>query len=186
MPVILLVMTRSIQTTELQITEAEFGLLMAERLPFAAMMGLEVEQFKTSGVWMRSVYRDEFLRPGGTVAGPLMMGLADAAMYAAVLARIGPVELAVTTNLCINFLRRPLPGDVLGYARLLKLGKRLAVGEVSLYSDLPLTDRDVVGKSDCYFNALEATEPVAHVTSTYSIPPPEQRQEEWSEKQQEQ
>ena len=175
MPVILRGMTRSTQTSELQLTEADFALLMAERLPFAAMMGLEIEQFNASGVWMRSVYRDEFLRPGGTVAGPLMMGLADAAMYAAVLARIGPVELAVTTNLSINFLRRPSPGDVLGHARLLKLGKRLAVGEVSLYSDLPLHDREVVGKGDGYFLALEATEPVAHVTSTYSIPPPEQR-----------
>lgn len=177
MPVILRVMTRSTTTSPLQLSEADFARLMEERLPFAAMMGLEIVQFRASGVWMRSVYRDEFLRPGGTVAGPLMMGLADAAMYAAVLARIGPVELAVTTNLSINFLRRPLPGDVLAYARLLKLGKRLAVGEVSLYSELSSEDRDAAAEGDGYFVALESTEPVAHVTSTYSIPPPDQRPE---------
>jgi len=66
---------------------------------------------------MRARYNDSFLRPGGTVAGPVMMGLADAAMYALVLAHAGPVELAVTTSLNINFLRKPSPGDVLAVAR---------------------------------------------------------------------
>jgi uncharacterized protein (TIGR00369 family) len=81
-----------------------------------------------------------------------MMALADFAMYVAVLAAIGPVPLAVTINLNINFLRKPAPGDLVGEARLLKLGKRLATGEVTIYSH-------------------GETEPVAHVTSTYSIPP---------------
>lgn len=93
------------------------------------------------------------LRPGGTISGPTMMALADHAMYAVILAHIGPVALAVTTNLNINFLRKPEPGDLIAEARLLKLGKRLAVGEVSIYSE---------GDPD---------DPVAHVTSTYSIPP---------------
>jgi uncharacterized protein (TIGR00369 family) len=80
-----------------------------------------------------------------------MMALADFAMYAAVLAAIGAVPLAVTINLNINFLRKPGQRDLIAEARLLKLGKNLAVGEVNIFSD---------GQS----------EPVAHVTSTYSIP----------------
>jgi uncharacterized protein (TIGR00369 family) len=81
-----------------------------------------------------------------------MMALADFTMYCAVLAAIGPVPLAVTINLSINFLRRPALRDLIGEARLMKLGKRLAVGEVTIRSD---------GEE----------EPVAHVTATYSIPP---------------
>ena len=80
------------------------------------------------------------------------MGLADLAMYAVVLASIGRVELAVTTSLTINFLRKPAPADIIAEARLLKLGKRLAVGEVELFS-------------------AGDPEMVAHVTATYSIPP---------------
>ena len=93
------------------------------------------------------------LRPGGTIAGPVMMGLADAAMYALVLSRIGPVELAMTTSLNINFLRKPAPGDVLAKATGLKFGKRLAIGEISLFSETSPEDL------------------VAHATATYSIPP---------------
>lgn len=94
----------------------------------------------------------QHLRPGDTVSGPTLMALADVAMYAALLGEIGLVPLAVTTNLNINFLRKPAQRDVLGDARLMKVGKRLAVGEVMLYSD-------------------GDPEPVAHVTCTYSIPP---------------
>ena len=107
---------------------------------------------------MRAEYREDFLRPGGTIAGPVLMSLADAAIYALILSRIGPVELAVTTSLNINFLRRPLPGDLLARASMLKLGKRLAVAEAHLYSsDSGISDDDTL--------------PVAHVTATYSIPP---------------
>ncbi len=98
------------------------------------------------------------LRPGDTVSGPTLMALADVAMYAALLGEIGLVPLAVTTNLNINFLRKPAQKDVYAEAKLLKVGKRLAVGEVTLYSD-------------------GETEPVAHVTCTYSIPPPKHRQD---------
>lgn len=137
---------------------SQFMDIMDARLPFARMMGMQVDYFKTDHVRLRACYSEEFLRPGGTIAGPVMMGLADAALYALVLSRIGPVELAVTTHLSINFLRRPAPGDVIADARMLKLGKRLAVGEVSLFSD-----------------AAQLGDPVAHVTGTYSIPPPEHR-----------
>lgn len=149
---------RASEGAGVRITAETFRTLMHERLPFAALMGLAVDHITLDGVQLRTVYDERFLRPGGTIAGPIMMGLADAAMYALVLSRIGPVELAVTTQLSINFLRKPLPGDVLAEARLLKLGKRLAVGEVILWSELG-----------------ERSDPVAHVTSTYSIPPPDKR-----------
>lgn len=101
---------------------------------------------------VRSVYDPSQLRPGGTISGPTMMGLADLALYAAIMASIGPVTLAVTTNLSFNFLRKPAPKDLIADCRLLKLGKRLAIGEVYLYSD---------GEDDI----------VCHATGTYSIPP---------------
>jgi uncharacterized protein (TIGR00369 family) len=72
------------------------------------------------------------LRPGGTMSGPSLMALADTAMYYLLLSKLGPVALAVTTNLNINFLRRPPPADLLATARLLKLGSKLAVGEVHI------------------------------------------------------
>jgi uncharacterized protein (TIGR00369 family) len=101
---------------------------------------------------LRQRYSNLMLRPGGTISGPTLMALADCAMYVVLLSAIGPVALAVTTNLSINFLRRGLPGhDVIAEARLLKLGKRLAVGEVLLLS-------------------AAAPDPIAHVTTTYSIP----------------
>lgn len=92
------------------------------------------------------------LRPGGTVSGPSMMALADLAAYVVILAHIGPVALAVTTNLNINFLRKPEAGDLLATCRLLKLGKRLAV-----------VDCEIAGEGQ--------EELVAHATATYSVPP---------------
>jgi uncharacterized protein (TIGR00369 family) len=112
-----------------------------------------IEYVGANSARVRQSVSTRHLRPGGTVSGPVLMALADSAMYAALLAEIGPVALAVTTNLTINFLRKPSADrDVVGEAKLLKLGKRLAVGEVSIFSD-----------------GIE--EPVAHVTLTYSIPP---------------
>jgi uncharacterized protein (TIGR00369 family) len=103
---------------------------------------------------LRQRYSDRMLRPGGTISGPTLMGLADCAMYVVLLSAIGPVGLAVTTSLNINFLRKGAPGhDVLAAARILKLGKRLAVGEVNLLSGA-------------------SPDPIAHVTATYSIPKP--------------
>ncbi len=101
---------------------------------------------------LRQRHGEHMLRPGGTVSGPTLMALADCAMYVVLLSAIGPVGLAVTTNLNINFLRKGEAGhDVLAAARILKLGKRLAVGEVTLLS-------------------AASDEPIAHVTATYSIP----------------
>ncbi|SFJ81001.1 uncharacterized domain 1-containing protein [Bosea sp. OK403] len=100
---------------------------------------------------MRCDYHERHLRPGGTISGPTMMALADLALYAAILAQIGPVALAVTTSLNYNFLRKPGQAALIAEARLLKLGRRLAVGEVSLFSQ---------GESEM----------VCHATGTYSIP----------------
>jgi uncharacterized protein (TIGR00369 family) len=101
---------------------------------------------------VRQRYSEQMLRPGGTISGPTLMALADCAMYVVLLSAIGPVGLAVTTNLNINFLRKgAAEQDVVAEARLLKLGKRLAVGEVTLFS-------------------ADSADPIAHVTATYSIP----------------
>jgi uncharacterized protein (TIGR00369 family) len=118
---------------------------------FHPKSGLTIEDVRHCGARVRQAYSTQFLRPGGTISGPTMMALADFALYAAVLATIGPVPLAVTTNFSINFLRKPAARDLIADCRLLKVGKRLAVGEVALRSD-------------------GGEEMVAHVTSTYSIP----------------
>lgn len=92
------------------------------------------------------------LRPGGTVSGPVMMAVADVALYVAILGEIGIVPLTVTTSLNINFMRKPASDrDIIGVCRLLKLGRLLAVGEVTIYSE---------GIDD----------PVAHAVGTYAIP----------------
>ncbi len=143
---------RSSESDMSRISIAEFEEIARDRVPFVGQLGVVIERLDRGVARMRVPYREDFVRPGGTIAGPVMMSLADLAVYGAVLSMIGPVELAVTTNLNINFLRRPLPGDVIAEARILKLGKRLAVGEVRLFRD---------GEDEL----------VAHVTATYSIPP---------------
>ena len=109
------------------------------------------EALDKAQVRVRVPYKDEYLRPGGTVSGPTLMALADTAMYFLVLANIGATIHAVTTSLHITFLRRPEPRDLVAEATLLKLGKKLAVGDVLLYSE-----------------GLD--EPVAQATATYSVP----------------
>ena len=113
---------------------------------------ISIESADGASCLLRQRYGDQMLRPGGTVSGPTLMALADFAMYVVLLSAIGPIGLAVTTNLNINFLRKGQPGqDILAAAKLLKLGKRLAGGEVNLLSGT-------------------APDPIAHVTATYSIP----------------
>lgn len=136
---------------------------MEEKLDTEALRAFLAEAFPQSSATVESsaagfarvrqrVGPDE-LRPGGTVSGPVMMATADTATYAAVLASIGPVPLAVTTDLSIHFMRKPAAGrDVLAEARLMKLGKRIAVAEVRVTSE-------------------GSDELVAHATVSYSIPP---------------
>ena len=127
---------------------------ISTELKWVTMLGVSVEEIGEGSARLRLPASDSVLRPGGTVSGPAMMTLADFAMYVAVLGAIGRVEMALTTNLSINFLRPPPPGDLVGECRLLKLGKRLAYGEVLITSA-----------------AIENDDPVAHATLTYSIPP---------------
>lgn len=112
-----------------------------------------IEAVGNKGATVRYRVGDAELRPGGTVSGPVLMTVADLALYVAILGEIGIVPLAVTTSLNINFLRKPAAGrDVIGVCRLIKVGRSLAIGEVSLYSD-------------------GSDEMVAHATGTYAIPP---------------
>ena len=112
---------------------------------------LRIEDIGPMTATLRLTYHPRHLRPGGTIAGPTMFAVCDGALYVAILSEIGRVAHAVTTSASINFLRKPAPVDLIGKARLIKLCKRLAVGEVALYSD---------GESEM----------VAHATGTYSIP----------------
>jgi len=112
----------------------------------------EIVSIDAGSATMQLFAEDQHLRPGGTVSGPTLFALADVAAYAAILGHIGPVALAVTTNLNINFLRKANPGTVEAVARILKLGKRLAVLDISITGD-------------------ETNELIAHATATYSIPP---------------
>lgn len=143
---------QAMRVTELKMDIAALNAFMAQEFPQAAAQDTRIEQLAQAQIRIRLRYHDSHLRPGGTVSGPALMGLADRAVYLLVLSLIGPVALAVTTNLNINFLAKPAPRDVIAEARMLKLGKRLAVAEVSLRSD----GDDTL---------------VAHATVTYSIPP---------------
>ena len=112
-----------------------------------------LEEFDEESIGIRQKVSELDLRPGGTVSGPTMMALADFAIYVAILREIGLVGLAVTTSFNINFLRKPeAESDIVGKCKLLKCGKTLAIGEVSIFS-------------------AGLNEPVAHAVGTYSIPP---------------
>ena len=113
---------------------------------------LRIEHLDDTTIRVRLPTSDRHLRPGGTISGPTLMWLTDCAFYLLLLGRLGPVALAVTTNLNINFMRKPELADLIGEARLLKLGKALAVGDFTIWSE-------------------SKKEPVAHATLTYSLPP---------------
>jgi uncharacterized protein (TIGR00369 family) len=112
----------------------------------------EVERADGRIAVCRKRYEENQLRPGGTLSGPTMMALADTVVYALIFSAIGFAPLSVTTNLSINFLRKPKPADLIAEARTLKRGKALFVADVIIRSD---------GDS----------EPCAHAVVTYSIPP---------------
>jgi uncharacterized protein (TIGR00369 family) len=133
---------------------AELERRLGEAFPeaFNADSGLSVEEVWYGGARLRLAFAANTLRPGGTISGPTLMMLADVSIYVALLASIGWEPLAVTTNLNINFLRKPSPGPLRSECRLIKLGRRLAVGDISIRSE---------GEEDL----------VAHATATYSIPP---------------
>jgi uncharacterized protein (TIGR00369 family) len=133
----------TLTTNELQ------GIMMAA---FPGVAVPLVDSVTDEGVVVRQVIDERHGRPGGTVSGPTLMALADTAAWMAILSRIGPVVLAVTTSLHIDFLRKPALSDVLADATILKLGRRLGVVDVALRS-------------------AGSPEIVAKAQVTYSIPP---------------
>ena len=128
----------------------QFNDIIRAELPSVAEYGIALQQIAHGSARMVLPYAPRSLRPGGTIAGPFMMMLADVCMYAVVLSMLGEIKLAVTTSFNINFLRKPAETDLVAAGEIIKLGKRLAVVEVSVYS---------------------GDEIVAHATGTYSIPP---------------
>ncbi len=136
----------------LKLTAEDVDPLMHQIFPQVAR-DFAVESLTENAATMRLLVRDDHLRPGGTVSGPSLFALADVAMYIAVLGMIGRKALAVTTNCSIDFMRKPVGDrDLLAEARILKLGRQLAVGDVLIRSE---------GSDD----------PVARASLTYSIPP---------------
>jgi acyl-coenzyme A thioesterase PaaI-like protein len=130
-------------------TKAEISAFLLSEFP---QNRCTVEAVDKLGATVRLQVGTADLRPGGTVSGPVLMAVADVALYVAILGEIGIVPLTLTTSLNINFLRRPAADRALvGVCKLLKLGRSLAVGEVALYSE---------GSDDA----------VAHAVGTYSIP----------------
>ncbi len=133
------------------VTAAEFQALVREAVPMTRILRPEVERLEDGFVRIRAPFDPDFLRPGGTVSGPVLMALADITMYGLVMSRAGAVELAVTTHLNMAFLRRPAAAAVIAEGRLLRMGRRLAFGDVLLYSE---------GIAD----------PVAQASVTYAMP----------------
>ncbi len=128
----------------------QFNAVLSQELPSAADLDISLESIGDGEAVLVLPYTDHSLRPGGTIAGPFMMLLADVCMFAVVLSMLGEIKLAVTTSFNINFLRKPSETDLRAHGKIIKLGKRLAVVEVSIYSEDDI---------------------VAHATGTYSIPP---------------
>ena len=132
-------------------TETELAAYLDEVFP--EMQGkFVIEEVCSMFARVRRKVTPDDLRPGGTVSGPTMFGLADCAFYAVTLAMIGRQALTVTTNCSIDFMRKPKAGkDLIATGKLLKLGRLLAVGDVLLQSD---------GEDEI----------VARATLTYAIP----------------
>ena len=117
----------------MSLSAAEVDAFIAQGLPAYRQSGLSIESASDTEVVVRQRYSADQLRPGGTLSGPTMMTLADTAMFALVLARMGPVAMAVTQQLTINFLNKPAPSDLMATATFLKLGRSLAVMSVDLH-----------------------------------------------------
>lgn len=136
--------------TEPRMTVDEVSAFLASVFP-GAPETFAIEEVRVNGARVRLLFEEFRLRPGGTISGPSLMTLADTGMWIALLGMIGPEPLSVTSSLHIDFLRKPGPRDVVSETQLLKLGKRLAVGAVTMWSE---------GEE----------QPCAHATVTYAIP----------------
>jgi uncharacterized protein (TIGR00369 family) len=137
---------------DLKLDAAQVQALFDRAFPSKSGKGARVEELRAGYARVRAPFQERMLRPGNSISGPTLFAVADSAMYALVLAHVGPELMAVTANMNMNFLARPKPGDVVGEARLLKLGRRLVVMEVALFT-------------------AGAPEIVAHVTGSYALPP---------------
>jgi uncharacterized protein (TIGR00369 family) len=133
------------------ITADEFNALATEKLPMVKAMGIRAESISKGSARLIMPFGPHLTRPVDVVCGPALMTLADVALYAVVLSAIGRVEMAVTSNLNISFLRKAERCDIVAEASLMKLGRRLAMGAVELVA---------AGTDDL----------VAHATATYAIP----------------
>ncbi|HEY9319245.1 MULTISPECIES: PaaI family thioesterase [Achromobacter] len=133
------------------ISLADFHILLADQHPFSLLLGIDILRIGRGTARAVLPAREAHQRLGGIVAGPMLMGLADLAMYAAVVGATGQAH-AVTASLTINFLRKSPPGAIYADARLLKVG-RLSAGEVILTGE-------------------GSDEPLAHIVSTWSVPKP--------------
>lgn len=138
-----------------QLSRAELQGLVTDGVPLAAYLHCRVEALDHGRAVLRLPFRPELLRPGGTIGGPAMMTLADVTIWGAVLSMIGPVALAVTTDLTFHFLRKPPPGDLIATARILQLGRRLAIADCTITAAAN-GDRD--------------DRPLAHAVGTYALP----------------
>ncbi len=127
----------------------EFLLLLDTHHPFAKVLGIQILEIGHGTATLSLPPNPSFQRLGGIVAGPMLMGLADLAMYAAIVGATGNAE-AVTASLTINFLRKSPPDTIYAHARVLKTG-RLCAGDVTLISE-------------------GSSEPLAHSVSTWSLP----------------
>jgi uncharacterized protein (TIGR00369 family) len=134
-----------------KVAAPEFEAVLARTIPIAELFRFQVECLESGYARLRVSYESRQLRAGGTISGPIIMTLADTALYGMVLSLLGMELLAVTVNLNVQFLRKPRQADLVAEATLLKHGRRLIVGQVLVYSD---------GEA----------EPVAHVTGSYAVP----------------
>ncbi len=123
------------ETTDAKIYPEEFLELARDGVPYVGQLGLSVESWSAGHVVLRLPCDDLILRPGGTICGPALMGLADVTLYGVVMSLLGRIELAVTTDLNFHFLSKPEPADMLAEGRIMKLGRRLAVGQVAIAAE---------------------------------------------------
>lgn len=134
-----------------RITAEEFETALRFGIPMTQQFTFRMECIEAGYARLRASFDERHVRPGGTVSGPLLVMVADAALYAMVMSMIGMELMAVTSNLNIHFLRKPAIADVIAEATMLRRGRRTIVGHVLMFSE---------GEN----------EPIAQVTGSYALP----------------
>ncbi len=134
-----------------KVTQEQVKAICDAELPLVSILGAQIESIGEGEASVSLPPQEKLMRPGGTISGPAMMAIADYAFYIALLSQIGPEPMAVTSNLTINFLKKPDPKTLVAKAKVVKLGRRLAFGDVFIFSE---------GLQDA----------VAHATCTYALP----------------